>query len=181
MCYNYTENFRSGSIQAKRHHEGKNIIAQVSLREPPRTGVEQFVNLHWSTVNVNLTVDASHIISKDAKAIVPADITPVQHPEHSWKPRVVYPDHSWDQSRVNSITPMTFITKVSQSPASTIILMLNYQLILLFTLPELTKVLPPSVRHSLNQLLLLDAWMKYCTFDSSSIRLLSSETKWQEI
>ena len=65
-------------------------------------------------------MDASHINSKDAKAIVPADIAPVQHPGYSWKPHVVYPDHSWDQSRVNSITPMTFPTKVSQSPASTI-------------------------------------------------------------
>ena len=47
----------------------------------------------------------------------------VQHPWHLWKPHVVYPDHSWDQSRVDSITPLTFLfmqTKVSQLPASTI-------------------------------------------------------------
>ena len=129
-CYNYTENYRSGSAQAKRHHEGENVNAKVSLRKPPRTGVEQLiVNLHWSTTNVNLIVDGSQelshslIISKDAKAIVPADIAPVQHPGHSWKPRVEYPDHSWDQSRINAITPMTFLfmqTKVSQSPASTV-------------------------------------------------------------
>ena len=129
-CYNYTENYRSGSTQAKRHHEGENVNAKVSLRKPPRTGVEQLiVNLHWSTTNVNLIVDGSQelshslIISKDAKAIVPADIAPVQHPGHSWKPHVEYPDHSWDQSRINAITPMTFLfmqTKVSQSSASTV-------------------------------------------------------------
>jgi len=56
---------------------------------PPRTGVEKLVvNLHWSTANVNLIVDYAEsknsvVISKDCKAIVPANITPVQKPGHS--------------------------------------------------------------------------------------------------
>ena len=37
-----------------------------------------------------------------------ADIAPVQVTGHSWKKREV-PDHSWDQSRTNSVTPMTFL------------------------------------------------------------------------
>lgn len=55
------------------------------------------------------------VLSKDAKAIVVADIAPVQHPGHSWKKREL-PDHTWDQSRNNAVTPMTFLfleTKVS--------------------------------------------------------------------
>ena len=84
-------------------------------------------SLHWSTANVNLVVDATQVLSHSLvflrmqKAIVPADIAPVQHPGHTWKPRVEYPDHSWDQSQVNAVIPMTFLfmqTKVSQSPAS---------------------------------------------------------------
>ena len=124
-CYNYTENFRAGSSEAKRHHAGKGVNAQLSLRKPPRTGVEQVViNLHWSTANVNLHLDGTQglsrslQISKDAKAIVPADIPPVQRPGHSWKSRLEFPDHSWDQSRTNAVTPMTFLflqTKVSPS------------------------------------------------------------------
>ena len=73
------------------------------------------VNLHWNTANVNLIVDGgqnlSHslIVSKDAKAIIPGDISPVQRPGHSWSKRIELPDHTWDQSRVNSVTPMTFL------------------------------------------------------------------------
>ena len=37
-----------------------------------------------------------------------ADIAPVQLPGHSWKKREI-PDHTWDQSRTNAITPMTFL------------------------------------------------------------------------
>ena len=57
-------------------------------------------------------------ISKDAKAIIPSDIAPVQRPGHSWKSRLELPDHSWDQSRTNAVTPMTFLilqTKVFPS------------------------------------------------------------------
>ena len=31
-CYNYTENYREGSLQAKRHHAGKGVNAQISLK-----------------------------------------------------------------------------------------------------------------------------------------------------
>ena len=114
-CYNFTENYRRDSHQAKRHHAGRGVNAQISLKLPPRIGVEQLVvNLHWTTANVNHTVDSCNtdntvIISKDAKAIIPGDIPAVQRPGHSWSRRMEYPDHTWDQSRLNAVTPMTFL------------------------------------------------------------------------
>ena len=41
-CYNYTENYRRGSTEAKQHHFGLGVNApsNISLRKPPRTGVE---------------------------------------------------------------------------------------------------------------------------------------------
>ena len=104
--------------------------ASLSLRKPPRTGVDHLVvNLHWTTANVNLIIDQSCslpdslVVSKDAKAIVPGDISPVQIQGHSWKKRIELPDHSWDQSRVNAVTPMTFLfleTVIKNLPASTV-------------------------------------------------------------
>lgn len=104
--------------------------ASLSLRKLPRTGVEQLVvNLHWSTANVNLIVDGSDnvshslVVSKDAKAIIRADIAPVQRPGHSWSKCLELPDHTWDQSRTNAVTPMTFLilqTRINVNPCSTI-------------------------------------------------------------
>ena len=84
-CYNYSQNYRQECAQAKRHHCGMGVNADLSLKPPPRTGVQQLVvNLHWTTANVNSIIDKSRdlqcavAISKDAKAIVPADIAPVR-------------------------------------------------------------------------------------------------------
>ena len=127
-CYNYTENYSQGTAQAKQHHAGRGINAKVSLQKPPRIGVEKLViNLHWSTANVNHIVDAGSrnksalTISKDAKAIIPSNIASVQHPGKTWRKRDILPDHSWDQSRTNSITPMTFLfldTRITQREIS---------------------------------------------------------------
>ena len=95
--------------QAKRHRCGRGVNAAICRKRPPRTGVEELVvNLHWSTCNVNSIMDQhkeSLILSNDAKAIVMADIALVKNPGHSWR----LPDHSWDQSRTNAITPITFV------------------------------------------------------------------------
>lgn len=116
-CYNYTENYRENSSQAKRHHAGRNINANISLRRPPRDAVvdnKQVVNLHWSTCNVNYIVDTATndksfmIDSKDAKRIVLADCCPVQKPGKTWK-KINLPDHDWDQSKTNAITPMSHL------------------------------------------------------------------------
>ena len=73
----------------------------LSLKKPPGTGVEQLVvNLHWSAANVDLIVDGgqnlSHslIVSKDTKAIIPGDISPVQRPGHSWSKQIELSDHT---------------------------------------------------------------------------------------
>lgn len=91
-CFNYTQNYREGTYQAKRHHSGRGINACLSLHKPPRIGVEQFViNVHWSTPNVNLTLDLAHSLpncimvdSKDAKAKIHSDVSPVQKPGKTW-------------------------------------------------------------------------------------------------
>ena len=115
-CFNYTQNYKQGTYQAKRHHSGRGINACLSLHKPPRTGVEQFVvNLHWSTQNVNLTMDYAHlhpksimVDSKDAKAKVNADVSPVQKPGKTWR-KITLPDHDWDRLAHNSITPMSHL------------------------------------------------------------------------
>ena len=126
ICYNYTENYRERSAPAKLQHRhvGRGVSALISLGKPPRTGVEQLtINLHWSFANVNLIVDACQdlsqciVVSKDAKAIIPGDISPVQRSGCSWKP-MEHPDHSWDQSRVNAITLMMFLFLNSHKTAT---------------------------------------------------------------
>ena len=54
---------------------------------------------------------------KDAKSIIPGDISPIQQQGKSWKPMEL-PDHEWDQSRDNAVTPMTHLfmdTKVKET------------------------------------------------------------------
>ncbi|CAB3980518.1 Hypothetical predicted protein [Paramuricea clavata] len=64
-CFNYTQNFKEGMYQAKRHHSGKGNNACLSLHKPPRIGNEQYVvNLQWSTHNINLTMDHAHLNSR---------------------------------------------------------------------------------------------------------------------
>ena len=87
-CFNYTQNYKEGTYQAKRHHSGRGINACISLHKPPHIGVEKFVvNLWWSSHNVNVSMDFAHIHSnnvmidsKDAKAKVQADVSRVQKP-----------------------------------------------------------------------------------------------------
>ena len=117
-CYNYTQNFKKNTMQAKRHHDGRGINAKISFHNPPRVGVEQFVvNTHWSSANVNYVVDdcavnknTCMVDSKDAKSIIPGDITPVQKPMKTWKQRSgILPDHDWEQGRANAVTPMAHL------------------------------------------------------------------------
>ena len=44
--------------------------------------------------------------SKDAKCTVCGNVAPVLKPGESWS-NFLTPDHSFDQSRVNAVTPMT--------------------------------------------------------------------------
>ena len=115
-CFNYTQNYREGTYQAIRHHSGRGINTCLSLHKPPRIGVEQFIiNLHWSTQNVNLTLDLAHSLpncilvdSKDAKAKNHSDVSPVQKPGKAWR-KVILPDHAWNRSSHNAVTPISHL------------------------------------------------------------------------
>ena len=114
--YTYTMNYRKGSKQAERHYHGKGVNANISLHKAPNTSQNIYpVNAHWSTSHVNYLLDSvsenvsgCFLDSKDAKCIVCGDIAPVLKPGKSWS-NFETPDHSFDQSRVNAVTPMTHL------------------------------------------------------------------------
>ena len=113
-CYNYTQNFRKGTQEAKRHHEGRGINACVSLHKAPDTAPikDLVINVHWSSANVNAILDEaaqnpSEVVvdSYDAKQVVrPTD----RHNLKTWK-QCEYEDHTYDQSRQHAITPMSHL------------------------------------------------------------------------
>ena len=114
--YTYTKNYRKGTLQAKRYHHGREINANVSLHKAPNI-LEQLhpLNSHWTTSNVNYLVDSASenpsgffLDSKGAKCIVREDIPPVLKPGKTWKTYET-PDHTFDQSRINAVTPMTHL------------------------------------------------------------------------
>ena len=107
--YNYTQNYKKNTMQAKRHHDGKGINAKISLHNAPRVGVQKFViYIHWSSANVNFIGDdcaananTCAVDSKDAKSIVPGDIAAVQKPIKTCKQRSgILLDHDWEQGRL---------------------------------------------------------------------------------
>ena len=115
--YNYTQNYKKGTYQAKRHHSGKpDVNACISLHHLPRIGVQHEAhNVHYTSAAVNYQLDGANksketfmVDAKDAKAIVCGDIDPVQRPGKSWRKRTVL-DHSWNQARDNAVTPMTHL------------------------------------------------------------------------
>lgn len=114
--YTYTMNYKRGSKQAERHHHGRGVNANISLHKAPNTSQNFYpVNANWSTSHVNCLIDSmsqneSGCLpdSKDAKCIVCGDIAPVLKPGKSWS-KFETPDHSFDQSQVNAVTPMTHL------------------------------------------------------------------------
>ena len=114
--YTYTMNYRQGTAQAKRHHHGRDVNANVSLHAAPNTSEHVYpINAHWSSSHVNYLVDSASdnpnsflLDSKDAKCIVCGDISPVLKPGRSWR-TFETPDHTFDQSRKNAVTPMTHL------------------------------------------------------------------------
>ena len=111
------QNYREGTYQAKRHHSGKGVNACLSLHKPPRTGVEQFV-IKFTLVNTQRESYArlqSHNImidSKDTKAKINADVSPVQKPGKTWH-KITLPDHDWNRTVYNSVTPMSHLFMVT--------------------------------------------------------------------
>ena len=114
--YNYTMNYKRGTHQAKQHHHGKDVNAKVSLHTAPSTGeIKKPVNGHWTNSYVNFLCDVAHVNStshlldsRDAKCTVVGDIPPVLKPGHLWK-NETYPDHTFDQSRNNAVTPVSHL------------------------------------------------------------------------
>ena len=112
--YNYTQNFRKGTHEARRHHEGLGMNACASLHKAPDTAPikDSVVNVHWSSANVNAILDKADqspsetfVDSYDAKQVVrPND----KHNNKTWR-RCEYQDHTYDQSRNNAITPMSHL------------------------------------------------------------------------
>lgn len=114
--YTYTMNYKKGTNQAKRHHIGRNVNANISLHKAPSTGdFKHPVNAHRSTSHVNFICDEANqyksscmIDSKDAKCIINGELPPVLKPGKTWK-SIEYPDHTFDQSRNNAVTPITHL------------------------------------------------------------------------
>jgi hypothetical protein len=50
-CYNYTQNYKAGTRQAKQHHAGTNVNVCISLHAAPRTKCQQglVINTHWTS------------------------------------------------------------------------------------------------------------------------------------
>ena len=46
--------------------------------------------------------------SKDAKAKIHADVSPVQKPGKTWR-KITLPDHDWNRSAQTAVTPMSHL------------------------------------------------------------------------
>lgn len=67
------------------------------------------MNLHWSTHNcAHLHSEIILIDSKDAKAKIHSDVSPVQKPGKTWR-KVTLLDHNWSRVAHNSVTPMSHL------------------------------------------------------------------------
>ena len=81
-CFNYTQNFRKGTLEAKRHHEGRGVNACLSLHKAPDTAPikEKVINIHWTSSNVNYVLDKASkdqnnycVDLRDAKQVIRAN------------------------------------------------------------------------------------------------------------
>lgn len=114
--YTYTNNYKKGTIQAKRHHHRKDVNANVSLHKAPNTSEKVHpLNGHWTSAHVNYLVDSAaenpngfFLDSKDVQCIVCGDIAPVLNHGKTWR-NFETPDNTFDQSWVNAVTPMTHL------------------------------------------------------------------------
>lgn len=113
-CYDNTQNFRKGTREVKRHHEGRGVNTCVSLHKAPDTAPikDLVIDVHWSSANVNAILDEaaqnpSEVVVDcyDAKQVVrPTD----RHNLKTGRP-CEYEDHTYDQSRQHAITPMSHL------------------------------------------------------------------------
>ena len=114
--YMYTKNYHKGKTH-KRCHLGRQINANISLHRAPNTSKQvHLLNTHWTTSHVNYLVDLGlensnrfFFDSNDAKCIIYGEILPVLlKPGTTWRNFETL-DHTFDQSKVNAVTPMTHL------------------------------------------------------------------------
>ena len=120
-AYTYTENFRSGSFQARRHHEHKKVNPGISLKKSTRDGSQEMsINDHYAQADVNYSIEAvllahGKVLARDDKSLVHCDVEVVQRPSKSWK-KVVYSDHDWEKDTKRSLQITTYqFVKVKNS------------------------------------------------------------------
>ncbi|KAL9976902.1 hypothetical protein ACROYT_G014243 [Oculina patagonica] len=113
-CFNYTQNYRKGTLKAKRHHEGLGVNACVSLHKAPDTAPvkDLVINIHWTSANVNHVLDEASknpqsycVDSRNTKQVIRANMG---HGGCTWK-NIQTPDHTFDTTRTNAVTPMTHL------------------------------------------------------------------------
>ena len=113
-CFNYTQNYRKGTYEARRHHEGKAINACISLHKAPDTAPikDLVINIHWTCANVSFILDQAsrnedtHCVdSHDAKQVIRPNM---RFGGRTWR-NIENPDHTFDSQQTNAITPMTHL------------------------------------------------------------------------
>ena len=125
-AYTYTNNFKSKTLQAKRHHEGKDINPGISLQKATRDKNDPSINSHYAMSDFQLSLSEfkynnGSIIARDDKALVHTDVEVVQRPSKSWH-RVTYSDHDWGKSweRTLQITTYQFLQVLELQSTETI-------------------------------------------------------------
>lgn len=111
-AYTYTENFRSKSHQARRHHEGLKINPDISLRKSTRDlDKHSSINSHYAMCDLQLSLHefsrTGCVIARDDKALVHTDVEVVQRPSKSWT-RIRYSDHDWEKNCENTLQISTY-------------------------------------------------------------------------
>ena len=92
-CYNYTNNYKRGTLQAVRHLASKDVSADLSCLRSPVV-LQLVINLHRTTLNVNLVVPFSPAVCchvQRFEGLILVDSSPVQRPVHSWSKKRFYP------------------------------------------------------------------------------------------
>ena len=140
-CFNYTQNYRKGTLEAKRHHEGLGVNACVSLHKAPDTAPvkDLVIDIHWTSANVNHVLDEASknphsycVDSRDAKQVIRANMG---HGGCTWK-NIQTPDHTFDTTRTNAVTPMTHLLIETKETRRTVTLNKQPQLQELYLSPS---------------------------------------------
>ncbi len=111
--YTYTENFKSGTYQAKRHHENKGVNPNICLKKATRDGhVDKSINSHYQSADMNYALAdicrrGGMRVGRDNKALVYTDVQIVQRPSKSWV-RIQYEDHDFKKETQRSLTISTY-------------------------------------------------------------------------